>query len=158
MVAGCFDDDWCEAMERPSTYIALLEDLLPLFALAFSIFFMKGVAALRDGIMGKSLLHRFFGVMISSALGSSFAVGCALMLPLFDKPADSATMLGVVVFVSIAGVKIVDGVLYKKLGVHFLDASNENSVDAAWVNMSQEERQECIDTWRRRGRKENGYE
>lgn len=138
-----------KAMEKHKVYISLLQDLLPLFALAFSIFFVKGLSGLRSSFMGKTLIARFFGIIISSALGGAFAVGCALLLPLFDKQSDPSIMLGVVVFVSIAGVKIVDGILYKKLGVHFIDVSNSDSADFAWMNMNQKERRECMDSWRK---------
>lgn len=136
-------------MERHTAYTSLLQDLLPLFMLAFSIFFVKGLTGLRTSFMGKTFLARFTGVIISSALGGIFAVGCALLLPLFDKQPDPAIMLGVVVFVSVAGVKIVDGILYKKLGVHFIDVSNSDSADSAWMSMSQKERKECMDSWRK---------
>lgn len=141
--------EWSNTVDKPSAYISLLQDLLPLFALAFSIFFVKGLTGLRASFMGKTFFARFIGVIISSALGGSFAVGCALLLPLFDKQADPAIMLGVVVFVAVAGVKIVDGILYKKLGVHFIDVSNSDSADAFWMNMSQKERHECMDSWRK---------
>lgn len=134
-------------MEKAGAYISLLQDLGPLFALAFSIFFVKGLSGLRSSFMGKTFVARFTGIVISSALGGAFAVGCALLLPLFDRQSDPALMLGVVVFVSIAGVKIVDGILYKKLGVHFIDVSDSGSADSAWMNMSQKERQECMDSW-----------
>lgn len=134
-------------MEKHKAYISLLQDLLPLFALAFSIFFVKGLSGLRSSFMGKTFIARFFGIIISSALGGAFAVGCALLLPLFDKQSDPSIMLGVVVFVSVAGVKIVDGILYKKLGVHFIDVSNSDSADSAWMNMNQEERRKCMDNW-----------
>lgn len=139
----------CDAMSKPSAYVSLLQDLLPLFALAFSIFFVKGLAGLRTSFMGKTFLAKFVGVIISSALGGAFAVGCALLLPLFDKQSDPAIMLGIVVFVAVAGMKIVDGILYKKLGVHFIDVSNSDSADSFWMNMSQKERKECMDNWRK---------
>lgn len=143
-----------DVMDKPVAYISLLQDLLPLFAAAFAIMFAKGVVGLRSGLMGKSLLANFLNVVISSAIGGAFAVGCALLLPLFNMPADAATMLGVVVFIAVAGVKIVDGLLYKKLGVHFIDASDKSSADAAWINMSEEERRECMDAWRHKTHKE----
>lgn len=136
-------------METRGAYMSLLQDLMPLFSLAFSIFFVKGMAGLRTSFMGKTFAAKFANVVISSALGGVFAVGCALLLPLFDKQSDPSIMLGVVVFVSIAGVKIVDGLLYKKLGVHFIDVSNDNSADAAWMHMSQKERRECMEIWRK---------
>lgn len=137
-----------DMMEKPSAYMSLLWDLAPLFSLAFVIFFIKGMKGLRAGVMGKSFLARFVNVVISSALGGAFAVGCALLLPLIDRGDSPAVMLGVVVFVSIAGVKIVDGLLYKKLGVHFIDVSDGNSADSAWMRMSEKEREECMDAWR----------
>lgn len=139
----------CDVMEKPTAYTELLQDLLPLFALAFSIFFVKGLSGLRTSFMGKTFLAKFVSVIISSALGGVFAVGCALLLPLFDKQTDPTIMLGVVVFVSVAGVKIIDGILYKKLGVHFIDVSNSDSADSAWMSLSQKERRECMDNWRK---------
>lgn len=136
-------------MEKYSAYTALLQDLLPLFSLAFSIFFIKGLAGLRASFMGKTFVAKFASVIISSALGGAFAVCCALLLPLFYRQDDPAVMLGVVVFVSIAGVKIVDGLLYKKLGVHFIDVSDGGSADSAWMSLSQKERRECMDSWRK---------
>lgn len=135
---------------KGEAYLSLLVDLLPLFSLAFSIFFVKGLRGLRTSFMGKTFLARFVNIILSSALGGAFAVGCALLLPLFDKQSDPMIMTGVVVFVAIAGVKIVDGLLYKKLGVHFIDASDDNSADSAWVNMSQKERKDCIDMWQKK--------
>lgn len=144
-------------MEKQSAYVAILQDLLPLFALAFSIFFIKGLTGLRASFMGKTFLAKFVGVIVSSALGGVFAVSCALLLPLFDRQSDPAIKLGIVVFVSVAGVKIVDGILYKKLGVHFIDVSDSDSADSAWMNMTQKERQECMDSWRKT-HEENGNE
>lgn len=143
-------------MEKSSAYLSLLQDLAPLFSLAFSIFFIKGLKGLRAGFLGRTFLARFANIILSSALGGAFAVGCALLLPLFDKGDNPAVMLGVVVFVSIAGVRIVDGLLYKKLGVHFIDISDANSADSAWVNMSEKEREECMDAWRENRKEENG--
>lgn len=136
-------------MEKSEAYISLLWDLVPLFSLAFSIFFLKGLKGLRAGLMGATFFTRFVGIVVSSALGGAFAVGCALLLPLFDRGDNPATMLGVVVFVSIAGVKIVDAALYKKLGVHFIDASEAGSADATWASMNREEREECMRDWKK---------
>lgn len=147
------------ATEKQDAYLSLLLDLLPLFFLAFSIFFVKGLRGLRTSFLGKSFLARFVNVVISSALGGAFAVGCALLLPLLDKGGDPTVMVGVVVFVSIAGVKIVDALLYKKLGVHFIDASETGSADSMWVKMSEEERENCMKQWQaQHGENKNGEE
>lgn len=143
----------CEAepvvsASKPDTYIALLLDLLPLFFVAFSILFLKGVSGLRSSFMRGSFLAQFANVVISSAIGSALAVGCALLLPLFDKNSDPTVMLGIVVFVAVAGVKVIDAILYKKLGVHFIDVSNNHSSDAEWMRMTQDERQACLRSWR----------
>lgn len=132
---------------KQGAYISVLMDLLPLFALAFSIFFLKGLKGLRYSMVNKSFIARFVNVIISSALGGVFAVGCALMLPLLDKGSDPMVMVGVVVFVAVAGVKIVDGLLYKKLGVHFIDGSDPDSADSVWVSMNDKEKEDCIKQW-----------
>lgn len=142
---------------KGDAYLSILVDLLPLFSLAFSIFFIKGLRGLRTSLMGKTFLAQFINIILSSAIGGAFAVGCALLLPLFDKQANPMVMTGVVVFIAIAGVKIVDGLLYKKLGVHFIDASDDDSADSAWVSMSQAERKECIKQWQaHQGEDNNG--
>lgn len=135
---------------RAGAYLSILIDLFPLMFLAFAIFFLKGLRGLRGGYMGASFFARFTNVVISSALGSALAVGCALLLPLFQHEADPMTMIGIVVFVSVAGVKVLDGIMYKKLGVHFLDISDSASADAEWSRLTQEEKHECLAIYRER--------
>ena len=135
---------------KASAYVDILLDLIPLFALAFSIFFLKGVKGLRKSCMGATGWANFANVIISSAVGGALAVGCALLLPLMDQSADPTVMIGIVVFVSVAGVKVLDGLMYKKLGVRFIDVSDNQSADAEWMQMSQEERQDCLRHWRRK--------
>lgn len=139
---------------KASAYVDILMDLAPLFALAFSIFFLKGVKGLRSSCMGATGWAHFANVIISSAVGGALAVGCALLLPLFDKSADPTVMIGIVVFVSVAGVKVLDGLMYKKLGVRFIDVSDGNSADSEWMGMSQQERTDCLEHWRKRRHKE----
>lgn len=157
MYSVAFADQRSKLMEnlKQGAYISVLMDLLPLFALAFSIFFLKGLKGLRYSMVDRSFLSRFVNVIISSALGGAFAVGCALLLPLLDKRADPTLMVGVVVFVAIAGMKIVDGILYKKLGVHFLDGSDPASADSKWLSLTEREREECMEQWQKNNTAEN---
>ncbi|MBD5585563.1 MAG: hypothetical protein HDQ88_10810 [Clostridia bacterium] len=134
---------------RPSaSYATILLELLPLLGLAFSIGILRGLKGIKESYTGTSFFNRFINVVLTSAVGAVFAVGCALLIPLLHTGVDENMMVGVVVFVSLCGVRLVDAVCYKYLGIHVISADeSDDPDDNAWSKMSQEERHECMKMW-----------
>lgn len=141
-----------------SSWFSLITDYAPLLLLGFSICMLKGMKGLRMSYMGKTFLARMLGLVIRSCIGAAMAVGCALLLPLLKIDVDQSTMLGVVVFISVCGVQIVDGLVYKYLGIHLVDMTDTTVTDSEWAKLDEIERIKALELYNRsiKGEKDNG--
>lgn len=135
---------------RASSYIALFLDFLPLFGMAFTILMLKGLKVIKASYMGETLMARLFNVILSSAVGAVLAVGCAAVMPLVYPSAGEASMVGITIFMAVGGVRVVDGLVYKHLGIHLVDNSDASHAESEWLSMSRREREECIKLWHNR--------
>lgn len=142
---------------KPSDYwLSLLFDYAPLFLLAFFMGMLRGgLKGLRSTYLGKSFISRMFNLVVRSTIGAAMAVGCALLMPLLKIDPDPTTMLGVVVFVSVCGVQIVDGVIYKYLGIHLVDV-DASQEEAEWRGMDMETRKKVLEIYRQSLEKDDG--
>lgn len=141
---------------RPAaSYVTILFELLPLLGLAFSIGVLRGLKGIKDSYTGTSFFNRFINVVLTSAVGAVFAVGCALLIPLLHTGVDENMMVGVVVFVSLCGVRLVDAIFFKYFGIHVISLDDSDDPDdTEWSKMSPEERHECMKMWRNRDKGE----
>lgn len=126
--------------ERAQSYITIMLDFLPLFGVAFGILVMRGIKVVRTAYLGQSPLAKFFGVIFSATIGAALSVGCGAIAPLIYPGASDSTVLGIVVFMSVGGVRVVDGLLYKHLGIHLVDASEQSENDKIWAELTEEEK------------------
>lgn len=151
-----FAGDMMMDSPRPSaSYVQILLELLPLLGLAFSIGILRGLKGIKESYTGTSFFNRFINVVLTSAVGAVFAVGCALLIPILHTSVDENMMVGVVVFVSLCGVRLVDAVCYKYLGIHVISASEaDDPENIEWSKMSEDERRECMKMWRNRNKGE----
>lgn len=134
---------------RHNVFFSLLTDYAPLFILGFSLCFLKGLTGLRAGYMGKTVLAMAAGLIIQSTIGAAIAVGIALLLPLAHINPDPMTMIGVVVFITVCGLRSIDALVYKKLGIHMIDVSSYTKADKAWMELSEEDREKCMEAWKK---------
>lgn len=141
-----------------NSWVSLITDYAPLLVLGFSICMLKGIKGLRMSYMGRTFLARIFGLMVRSCIGAIMAVGCALLLPLLKIDVDQSTMLGVVVFISVCGVQIVDGLVYKYLGIHLVDMNDTTVTDSEWAGLNEVEKVKALELYKEsiKGEKENG--
>lgn len=134
-----------------NVYISLFMDFLPLFGLAFTILMLKGLKAIKASYMGETFMSRFVNIVITSSIGAVLAVGCAAVLPLvYPNGANEASMAGIVVFMAVGGVRVVDGLVFKYMGIHLVDSSLISPAESEWLTLSEGERQECLKLWRER--------
>lgn len=131
-----------------NAYLALLFDFAPLLAIAFTIFMLKGLKAVKSSYLGASAASRFANVVLTSAIGAMLAVGCAVFVPLVYPQVNEASLFGIVVFLSVGGMRLMDAAVFKYLGIHLVDSTLEPSKsDGEWLAMSDEEREECLKLW-----------
>lgn len=135
-------------VKQPNPYLSVFIDLIPLFGLAFSMCVLRGLHGIKDSYLGKSFMARFTNIILSSAFCAILAIACALILPLAGFSSDPQVMLGVVVFVAACGLRIVDSVIYKALGLHIVDPAMFSRAERAWHALSPDEREECIKLWK----------
>lgn len=138
-----------------NAYLALLFDFAPLLVIAFTVFMLKGLKVVKSSYLGGSLGSRFVNIVITSAIGALLAVGCAALVPVVYPQANAASLFGIVVFLSVGGMRLMDTVLFKYLGIHLVDSTLEVSEsDSEWLALSDEEREKCMKMWHER-RKDN---
>lgn len=136
-----------------NAYLALLFDFAPLLVIAFTVFMLKGLKVVKSSYLGTSFMSRFVNVIITSAIGAILAVGCAALVPLVYPQANEASLFGIVVFLSVGGMRLMDTVLFKYLGIHLVDSTLEVSKsDSEWLTMSDEERDKCMKLWHERSK------
>lgn len=134
-----------------NVYVALFMDFLPLLGLAFTILMLKGLKAVKASYMGETFMARFANIIITSSIGALLAVGCAAVLPLvYPSGANEASMAGIVVFMAVGGVRVVDGLVFKYMGIHLVDSSLVSPAESEWLALSESERQEALELWRER--------
>lgn len=139
---------------KAGTYLNTIIDLLPLFGLAFSIIMLKGLKGLRAAYVGKSLFDRFLNIVWTSFICSCLAVGCAAIAPLLYREAGPNVMVGIVVFIAAGGIRIVDGFIYRHLGIHLIDTTTQTDDDREWGKMSDEDKANAMQAWRDKGEEE----
>lgn len=137
--------------EKAGSYINAIIEMLPLFGLAFSIIFLKGLRGLRSAYTGRSYAARFMNVLWTAFIGSCLAVACAAVAPLVREGIGPDATLGIVVFIAVCGVRIVDGLLYKYLRIHLIDTTTQTADDKAWAGMSDEDKADAMQQWRGKG-------
>lgn len=131
-----------------NAYLALLFDFAPLLVVAFTVFMLKGLKVVKSSYLGVSIMSRFVNVIITSAIGAMLAVGCAALVPVIYPQANEASLFGIVVFLSVGGMRLMDTVLFKYLGIHLVDSTLEVSKsDSEWAVMSDEDREKCMKMW-----------
>lgn len=135
-------------VKQPNLYLSIFIDLIPLFGLAFSMCVLRGLRGIKDSYLGKSFLSRFMNIILSSVFCAILAVACALILPLVGFSSDPQVMLGVVVFIAVCGLRIVDSTVYKAFGIHIVDPAMHSRADREWEELSPEERDACMKLWR----------
>ena len=140
--------------EKASSYISAIVEMMPLFGLAFSIIFLKGLHGLRSAYTGKSYAARFMNVLWTAFIGSCLAVGCAAIAPLVREGIGPDAAIGIVVFIAVCGVRIVDGLLYKYLNIHLIDTTTQTSDDKEWSRLSDEDKADAMRQWRDKGEDE----
>lgn len=134
-----------------NAYISLFMDFLPLLGLAFTILMLKGLKAIKASYMGETFMARFINIIITSSIGAVLAVGCAAVLPLvYPSGANEASMAGIVVFMAVGGVRVVDGLVFKYMGIHLVDSTLVSPAESEWLTLSDKERQEVLKLWRER--------
>ena len=141
-------------MAKASSYINAIIDLLPLFGLAFSIVTLRGIKGLRAAYTGRQPMDRLLNLLWTSFICACFAVGCALIAPLLYKEVGPTGTIGIVVFISAGGIRIVDGFIFKHLGIHLIDTSMQTQDDKDWAEMSNEDKADAMQTWRDKGEDE----
>lgn len=132
---------------KSNVFISLMLDYLPLFMVGFSICLLKGMAGLRAGYMGKTVLGLIMGLIIKSTVCAALAVGAAMLLPLLHIDPDPTTMLGVVVLVTVCGLQGFDAFIYKKLGIHLVDTTAYTEADTEWASLSEKERRDALEAY-----------
>lgn len=141
-------------MAKAGSYINTLIDMLPLFGVAFSIVMLKGLKGLRAAYVGKSMFDRFLNIVWTSFICACLAVGCAMLAPLLYKEVGPNVTLGIVVFISAGGIRIVDGFIFKHLGIHLIDTTTRTADDRAWDRLSDEDKADAMQAWRDKGEDE----
>lgn len=135
---------------KGSVYINLLLEFAPLFGVAFSILMLKGLRSVKASYMGQTIVSRLVNLVLTSIIGAVLAVGCAALLPLIYPQATDAALVGATVVMTIGGVRLMDGLAYKYFKIHLVDSSDMNPADSVWLTLSDRERRECMELWRRR--------
>lgn len=133
-----------------NAYLALLFDFAPLLIIAFTVFMLKGLKAVKSSYLGTSVMSRFVNIVITSAIGAILAVGCAALVPVVYPQANEASLFGIVIFLSVGGMRLMDTVLFKYLGIHLVDSTLEVSKsDSEWLALSDDDREKCMKMWRK---------
>lgn len=132
---------------RHNSYISLLIEFAPLFLMAFTILMLKGMQSIKAGYMGRSLMGRFLNLVLTSVVGAALAVGCAAIVPMVYPQATPGALVGVTVFMTIGGVRLVDGLAFKHFGIHLVDSTEMNPAQSEWLLLSDTERAQCMKMW-----------
>lgn len=138
-------------MSKASSYINAIIDMLPLFGIAFSIVMLKGIKGLRMAYTGRTFLDRFLNVVWTAFLCACLSVACAAIAPVLNKEVGPTAMIGIVVFIAVGGIRIVDGLLYKYLGIHLIDTTTQTKDDKDWAEMSNKDKADAMQQWHDKG-------
>lgn len=141
---------------RHNSYVSVLFEFVPLFMMAFTVLMLKGIQSIKAGYMGRSLMGKFINLVLSSVVGAVLAVGCAALVPMIYPQATPASLVGVTVFMTIGGIRLVDGMAFKHFGIHLVDSSGANPAESEWLLLSDAERVKCMELWHKHKGEDNG--
>lgn len=132
---------------KAESYINLMVDMLPLFGLAFSIIVLKGLAGIKSAYVGTSMLSRFLNIIWTATIGAIMAVGCAALAPVIYPSIGLDASVGITVLMSVGGLRLVDSMVYKHLGIHLVDSESQSKEDREWADMSEEDKADALKQW-----------
>ena len=106
-------------------FYGVLMEFAPLFGLSFSIFALKGFRLSHSLRWTGGVWMHMVDIVLSSAVGAFLIVGFCIMARVFKRDLDGVAIIGLAAFLSVGGVSLVDGILFKYFGVHILDSGAE---------------------------------
>lgn len=127
---------------RNSAYINLLVELWPLIAGAFIIALYQGWHGVKRSYLHRDFFSIFFNILLSSAFMAIVAVSVTLCLPLFGFERSPDTDLGVTIFLSAGGMKLVDALIRRKSGYKFVDLMDSLDISELHRTMTPEQREQ----------------
>lgn len=127
---------------RNSAYINLLVELWPLIAGAFIIALYQGWHGVKRSYLHRDFFSIFFNILLSSAFMAIVAVSVTLCLPLFGFERSPDTDLGVTIFLSAGGMKLVDALIRWKSGYKFVDLMDSLDISELHHTMTPEQREQ----------------
>lgn len=127
---------------RNSAYINLLVELWPLIAGAFIIALYQGWHGVKRSYLHRDFFSIFFNILLSSAFMAIVAVSVMLCLPLFGFERSPDTDLGVTIFLSAGGMKLVDALIRWKSGYKFVDLTDSLDISELHRTMTLEQREQ----------------
>lgn len=127
---------------RNSAYINLLVELWPLIAGAFIIALYQGWHGVKRSYLHRDFFSIFFNILLSSAFMAIVAVSVTLCLPLFGFERSPDTDLGVTIFLSAGGMKLVDALIRWKSGYKFVDLMDSLDIIELHHTMTPEQREQ----------------
>lgn len=127
---------------RNSAYINLLVELWPLIAGAFIIALYQGWHGVKRSYLHRDFFSIFFNILLSSAFMAIVAVSVTLCLPLFGFERSPDTDLGVTIFLSAGGMKLVDALIRWKSGYKVVDLMDSLDISELHRTMTPEQREQ----------------
>lgn len=118
-------DQWGKsAAEHSTEYINAMRGTWPLVALAVSVAFASTLYQLKRGYKQRTFAQQVVTVLANTAITSSVAMGCALLLPVICPGVTAEVQIGVVMIVGSLGAETIKQWLLKQLGLSVIDLKN----------------------------------
>lgn len=116
-------------MAISSTFKEVLIEFAPLFGLSFSIFALKGFRLSHSAKWVGGFWTNLLDITLSSTMGAFLITGFCILVAALRPDIGDMLVIGLAIFLSVGGVSLVDGLVYKYFGVHILDRRNRTDGD-----------------------------
>lgn len=107
-------------MHTSATLQAVLTEFAPLFGLSFSIFALKGFRFSHTVRWRGGFWTNLLDIVLSSAIGAFLITGFCILIAALRPDVGDMLIIGLAIFLSVGGVTVVDGLVFKYFGVHIL--------------------------------------
>lgn len=103
------------------TFKEVLVEFAPLFGLSFSIFALKGFRLSHQTKWVGGFWTHLLDIILSSAVGAFLIVSFCIIVMSVKPELNAVAIIGLAAFLSVGGVSLVDGIVFKYFGVRLID-------------------------------------
>ena len=126
---------------QAAEYLDWFRSIWPLALLASVLAFLVGTRQLKRSYLQRNWFQLLGNMLWSTLVTGALALGSVALLPLVVQEPTRGMEIGVVIFVCVFGIKLVDAVLHKAFGLSVVDLMDAEDINEIRLSMTPEQQE-----------------